>query len=135
MMTVRRLASLSLVLAAVAVVGCDKKIKLTFVNDTPQPREVQFTTPEGTVPLGVIPPSGKMSEEVKFSQDDLPATCTYTAGDISGQFSIGKKSPNPTIIYVDKSRDVGPVGKDTKMKTTKGKEVKDKVVQQGPVVE
>jgi len=135
MMTVRRLGLLSLVLAGVAMVGCDKKIKLTFVNDTPQAREVEFTTPDGTVELGTIRPAGKVSEEVKIAKDDLPARCSYTAGDMTGQFTILKDSPGSMIIYVDKSRDVGPGNKKTEMKTKKEKEVKDKVVEEGTVVE
>jgi hypothetical protein len=88
-----KFGAVSLVMLAAMTVGCDKKVQITFTNQTAQPRNVQLTTPYGTTVVGTVSPGhGKLRADVKIKQADLPAQLTWQAGELNGSFAITKHS-------------------------------------------
>lgn len=120
-----------------ALTGCDKEVKLTFVNLTSESLAVTLNVPgEGTQSVGVVPPNGgKLPHKVKIDSDDLPATCTYAAGQHSGSFTVNKKTPDKLWI------DIRPGGPDrirddkTTVHEKRQVDIKDVKVRQEEVVE
>jgi hypothetical protein len=130
-----KIAMLAVLGCVVLFTGCDKKVDLSFTNTTDQTLSLQLTTPEeGTQMLGVLPPTGgKLKHEVKISEDDLPANCMWRAGDITGEFTINKKSPNWLGIDIlptgGRVRDKKTAVNDTHKSETKTKVSQDTVVE------
>ena len=90
---------------AACLVGCGKKVSLTFVNLTSEGLDVRLNSPaSGPERVGIVPPAGKLTHKLKFEQDDLPATCTWSAGKYRDQFTVNKETPDRLWI------DIRPMG-------------------------
>jgi hypothetical protein len=92
MRSIGKFGAVSLVLLAGLAVGCDKTVKITFTNQTPQPRNVQLTTPYGPIPVGTIAPGHPAKAVVKIRQADLPTQLIWQAGELSGTILVTKHS-------------------------------------------
>ena len=115
--------------------GCDKEIKLTFLNSSSQSLDLKVTPPgKGTVDLGTLIANGGMLKyQVKVEQDDLPATCFWKAGHHSGQVLVAKASPKAILVEI---RAGGPGDKRDVIKKKTHIDVKDTLIdEKGPVVE
>jgi len=88
-------------LCASCLLGCDKRVELTFVNLTDDSLDVHVTRPgEGREYLGVIAPMGKLRHEVEIGEDDLPATVTWSAGTHRGRFPVTKETQEELWIEI-----------------------------------
>ena len=106
MITMRTMALLGLLVVVGLLAGCSKTVDLTFVNVGDKSMDVQLTTPSaGTEAVGMVPPmGGKLKTTVKIPNDDLPANCSWQAGEFHGQFSITKKTPDKLWIDIAPGR-------------------------------
>ena len=122
---------------AVLAAGCDKKVKLTFVNTTPQSLNVELNVPtEGPIPVGTVyPTGGKLVYNLKINKDDLPVDCQWRAGDQSGNFPIDNKTRSPLYIYIGTGDSIGPVDKNAEINKKTQTEIKDMPVEQYEVVQ
>ncbi|HOF17691.1 MAG TPA: hypothetical protein PK082_02185 [Phycisphaerae bacterium] len=118
-----------------ALFGCDKKVKLTFVNHTSQSLEVQLSGPgrPGTFVGMVGPTGGKLRHELKIKKDSLPATYQWSAGDLDGRFTITKETDKQ--MWLDIKSGGGLRDKHTEVQEEKKIEVKELPVEQYEVVE
>jgi hypothetical protein len=123
-----------LCVAGLAIVGCGKSVDLTFVNMTSQQRDVVLTSPGGTTDVGTLAGKGsRLHVKLKLDNGDLPADVAWAAGDQNGHFTVSKKTADKLMIPVGSN--VGPIDKNTEVKETKVKEIKDRPVEQHEVVE
>jgi hypothetical protein len=117
--------------------GCSKKVKLTFVNVTPEELTVSLSVDGGWKhTLGTVPPSGgKLWHRLKIKKDELPAQCQYRAGVHSGSFTVTEDTPDELWI------DLRPGGrprvrdKHTEVKETKTIEVERVPIHREEVIE
>ena len=101
----RTVCAAAVCLGAACLAGCDKKVSLTFVNLTSESLDVRLNSPAfGPERVGVVPAAGKLTHKLKFQQDDLPATCAWSAGQYHDQFTVNKKTPDQLWI------DIRPMG-------------------------
>lgn len=115
--------------------GCDKKVKLTFVNTSGQSLDLKVMPPgKGTVDMGtLIANGGVLRYEVKVDKDDLPATCSWEAGHHAGRIQITEDSPKVIPIEI---RTGGPADKRDVIKKKTHIDIEDKLIDdKGPVVE
>lgn len=100
----RVLTSAVLVCLGLAVLsGCDKEYKLTFVNDTPDHREVEITLPgEGPQYVGFIDGEGSKTRAwFELDTRDLPCTVKWKAGDLDGAIPLDKHTHRKLWIHVN----------------------------------
>jgi len=133
----RTALSAALLLVAIAAAGCDKEVKLTFLNTTAQSRDVELTAPgHGTMLLGpVAPTGGKLTYELKIDRDYLPAICSWEAGDRSGRFTITKQSKEKQRIIIDPTGNIGPIDKNVEVQKDEQLEATDVIIESDTVVE
>jgi hypothetical protein len=125
------LAGVLMIVAMLA--GCKKEYELTFVNHKAEAVQVDLTTPEGPQSLGTLAPHDSVKTTLKLDEDELPADCTYTAGDEKKPFQLTKDMRTQQWIHI--GTDQGPIDKKVKVIRKRETEVKDKPVDQGTVVE
>ena len=127
----------TLLAVAVASAGCEKEVKVTFLNTTSHSRDLELVAPgHGTILLGTIGATGgQVTYKLKIDEDYLPATCTYQAGDRSGSFTITKESEGKMRIIFDPTGDIGPIDTKTEVHKTDKIEVQEVIVEQETVVE
>jgi len=132
----RMLLAFMAVVAAISL-GCDKKVKLTFVNHTRTSRDVRLAGPGvGRTLVGIIAADGGKLPygTLKVKKDRLPATYRWRADDLSGQFTIRKDTPKK--VWVDIKRHPGGLrDKHTEVKEKKHIEIKDVPIYEDTVVE
>jgi hypothetical protein len=136
-MKLSNLAVLALAACAMAAVGCDKEMKVTFVNVSDQSLPVELKVANSpSWPIGTVPADGgKLRHKFTVDGDDMPATCVYSAGGKTGSFMVTKNSPSELWV------DIGLKGetrvRDSKMEVNEKREVEVKKVKvhQGEVVE
>jgi len=130
-------AILLLAFTGVLVVGCQKKVKLSFINTTSQSRELELTVPgQGTTYLGTIAPTGgRITHKLKIDEDYLPARCSWRAGDRTDGFVVTKESESALRIIVDPTGNIGPIDKRTSIEKKENVEAKDIIIEQEMVVE
>jgi hypothetical protein len=77
-------------LAGSAALGCAKKVKVAFVNETQSMLQVTVDIPgRRTEYLGFVPGGGEeLTETMKFDKDRLPLDCTWRAGSYTGVFDV-----------------------------------------------
>ena len=124
-------------LVVLASLGCNKEVKLTFVNTTSVSRHLRLTVPgEGTEYIGVVGATGgKLTHKLKINNDYLPATCSWAVGGRSGQFTITKDSEDKMMIAIDPTGNIGPIDAATEVHKSEEVEVKELIVEQQEVVE
>ena len=124
-------------LLVLASLGCDKEVKLTFVNTTSVDRHLRLTVPgEGTDYIGVVSATGgKLTHKLKIDDDYLPATCSWTGGDRNGQFTVTEDSKGKMMIAIDPTGNIGPIDAAAEVHKTEEGEVKELIVEQQEVVE
>ena len=121
--------------ALLLAVGCDKKVKLTFLNRSSESLDLKVIPPgKGSVDLGTLVANGGLLKyQVKVDEDDLPATCFWKAGHHSGKVQIVKESPKVVLVEI---RPGGPADKRDVIKKKTHIDIEDKLVdEKGPVVE
>lgn len=121
--------------ALLLAAGCDKKVKLTFLNRSSESLDLKVTTPgAGSVDLGTLMADGGVVKcQVKVDEDDLPATCFWKAGHHSGKLQIVKATPKVVVIEI---RPGGPSDKRDVIKRKTRIDIEDTLVdEKGPVVE
>lgn len=131
-----KLLTLIVMSGAALLIGCDKKVTLRFTNLTPEPRQVELSGPYGPRYAGTVAPDGgKLPVSVKIKKDDLPADLQWRAGDVGGTVTITNKTEKD--LWVDIRRDGPPRvrGKDDEVRETRQTEIRDRVVEQGTIVE
>ncbi|MGB2821909.1 MAG: hypothetical protein WBF17_13075 [Phycisphaerae bacterium] len=105
MTRLRTAPTIGVFLCASCLAGCDKEVELTFVNLTGDSLDVHLTSPrEGRQYLGVIAPMGKLDHELEVDKDELPTTCTWSAGPYRGRFPVTKDTQEELRI------EISPVG-------------------------
>ena len=115
--------------------GCDKKVKLTFLNRSSESLDLKVITPgEGSVDMGtLIANGGVLKYEVEIDKDDLPTTCFWKAGHHSGKVQIVEASPKVILVEI---RAGGPADKRDVIKKKTHIDVKDTLIdEKGTVVE
>ena len=115
--------------------GCDKKVKLTFINTSSQSLDLKVVPPgKASVDLGTLIADGGMRKyEVKVDKDDLPAVCFWRAGHHLGQVRISQDSPKAILVEI---RTGGPADKRDVIKKKTIIDIEDKLIdEKGPVVE
>ena len=108
-------------LCGLAATGCQKKVRITFINHTDEVLPVTVTTPsEGTITFGSVPANSNLRCVVRIPTDDLPALCSAKVGLIgSRSFSINEDTKDKLLFhYTDKGL-AGPVDEDTDVAVTK----------------
>lgn len=94
-------ASFSASLALLVLAGCDHKVALTFVNTTPQTRDVEVDVPgQGAMFVGTLPSGAKRHTNIKISKDELPATVGWSAGEIHDRFTVDQNVKD-RVIYIE----------------------------------
>lgn len=121
---------------AAMMVGCDKKVRLTFTNLTDEPRQVELVGPYATQYAGTVAPAGgKLPVPIQIKKGDLPADIQWRAGDINGVVTVQKDTPDKLWVDIRKGGAPTVRGKDDEIKETKQKEIRDRPIHQGTVVE
>jgi len=125
-------------IAAALLGGCDKKVKLTFVNHTAQSREVQLSGPGvDRSYVGVAAGMGGKARygTLKVKKDYLPATYEWWAGDVSSRFTVTEDTPGEVWIDIKPSGSGGLRDKHTEVEETKKLQIEDMPIWQDTVVE
>ena len=137
MVMLRNVGAAVLLMAAGVLVGCDKKVKLTFTNMTDQGLSVELSGPGiATGQVGTVGPNaGKLHCELKIDKKLLPAECSWKAGDKGDKFTITKQTPKELWIDIEPTGPSVIRDKKTEIQKTRKVEVKDKVIHQDTVVE
>ena len=134
-MNAKRMLGGACLLAALAVVGCDKTVQLTVTNVTAQERSVELLSPE-RVNMGEVGPNGgKLPFTLKVDEEDLPATVAVQAGDKKLQFTLRKDSPDKLWIDIQDDGIYGPRDAKTKVHIKREVQIKNTPVEQKTVVE
>jgi hypothetical protein len=103
MKSMSKLALVLLCLSAVVVVGCDKEVKLVFINTTDETLKVDVDSitakPTMSIELTMTPLQQK---EIlwKWDEKDLPAQVQWDAGVYKGSFAINKDTPKVKQIPI-----------------------------------
>jgi len=108
-------------LCGLAATGCQKKVRITFINHTDEVLAVTVTTPsEGTITFGSVPANSNLRCVVRIPTDDLPALCSAKVGLIgSRSFTISEDTKDRLLFhYTDKGL-AGPVDEETDVTVTK----------------
>jgi len=107
-------------LCGLAATGCQKKVRITFVNHTDETLPVSVTTPsDGTINIGSIGGDSSMRYLVRIPTDDLPALCSAKVGLIgSKSFTISTDTEDEIWFHRTGKGLAGPVGKDTPASVT-----------------
>lgn len=136
-MKLSNLAVLALVACAMAAVGCDKEMKVTFVNVTDQSLPVELKVANSPFwPIGTVSADGgKLRHKFTVESDDLPATCVYNAGGKSGSFVVSKDSPSELWIDIGLKGDTRVRDKKAVVHEKRDVEVKKLPIGQQEVVE
>ena len=110
-----KVLGLAVLLCAMTAVGCQKRVELIFVNNTPNVLDVKVTTPgEGTENAGQVGGHGsQLPYTVRINVDDLPASCTAAVGLVSKTFTVNQDTKDKLWFYYTKKGLAGPVDKDT----------------------
>ncbi len=132
----KKLIAMGVILPALLLaVGCDKKVKLTFLNRSSESLDLKVMLPgKGSVDLGTLVANGGILKyQVEVDEDDLPATCSWKAGHHEGKLQIVEASPKVILIEI---RPGGPADKRDVIKKKTTIDIEDKLVdEKGPVVE
>ena len=107
-------------LCGLAATGCQKKVKITFINHTNETLPVSVTTPsDGTIAVGSIGGNSSLPCVVRIPTDDLPALCSAKVGLIGGKsFTISEDTKDKLWFdYTDKGL-AGPRDEDTDASVT-----------------
>ena len=109
-------------LCGLAATGCQKKVRITFVNHTDETLPVSITTPnDGTINVGSVGGnSNSIPYTVRIPTDDLPALCSAKVGLIGGKsFTISEDTKDKLWFdYTDKGL-AGPRDEDTDATVTR----------------
>lgn len=121
---------LGLFVLGLILAGCDKEVKLTFVNETRGDLPVSLKTSRGmNESLGMVSAGGGHVEQTfKYKKDELPVNVTWKAGEYCGKFDIDDKTHKNLRIDFLPDGPSGPYkwkGKFEKKKHKKEKKHKD----------
>ncbi len=102
-MTKLRIApTIGVFLCASWLAGCDKEVELTFVNLTGESLDVHLTgSAAGREYLGVVAPMGRLRHELEIDEDELPTTCTWSAGPHRGRFPVTEDTQEELRIEIN----------------------------------
>jgi hypothetical protein len=100
MVKLRSAAAAVGLLSGLCLCGCDKEVKLTFLNLSEDTLDVHVTSPDkGRQYLGVLPPMGKLRHRLAIDEKGLPAACLWTAGPYVQQFSVTRETAG--LMFID----------------------------------
>lgn len=121
MNTASKVLVVAVVLCAMTMVGCQKKMQLTIVNHTGSVLPVSVTTPEaGTVNVGSVGANGSsIRHTIRIKEDDLPASCSVRVGLVSRSFTVNEDMKDKQWFHYDDKGLAGPMDKDTPYVTEK----------------
>ena len=108
-------------ICGLAATGCQKRVKITFVNSTDETLPVSVTTPsDGTITVGSIGGNSSLPYVVRIPTDDLPALCSAKVGLIGRKsFTISEDTKDKLWFhYTDKGL-AGPADEYTDVTVTK----------------
>jgi len=131
----KKLSAVGVVLPALLLAaGCDKNVKLTFLNSSSESLDLKLIPPgKVMLDLGTLMANGGLIRyEVKVKEDNLPAKCFWRAGHHGGEILITKGSPKTATIEV---RTGGPSDKRDVIKKKVDIDIKDELKDEGVVVE
>ena len=101
MTRLRTAPTIGVLLCASWLAGCDKDVELTFVNLTGESLDVHLTgSGAGREYLGVVAPMGRLRHKLEIDKDDLPTTCTWSAGPHRGRFPVTKDTQEELRIEI-----------------------------------
>lgn len=108
--------------------GCDKTVKLTFVNETRNDLPLSLKTSSGmNESLGIMRANGSVAEQTfKYKKDELPVDVMWKAGEYCGKFEINHKTDKNLRIDFLPDGPSGPYKWKGKFSKKKHKKHKDK---------
>jgi hypothetical protein len=90
-----------LVFGLMVQAGCEKRVVVTFVNQTDAKREVTLRgSGQGVGYVGALTPKGKIRTEIVLQDVDLPSHYVWYAGDLEGGFTISSGSDDARWVNV-----------------------------------
>jgi hypothetical protein len=104
---------LGVLVCAVLVGGCTKKVNITIANHSDVTRTVQLSTPDETMTVGAVSAGGRLATVLTVNTGDLPAQCRLSAGAGADQsFMVTEDSPSKWWFHITKDGKLaGPYGK------------------------
>jgi hypothetical protein len=92
-------------------IGCDKKVEITFVNQTAEPLEIRLSGPgKGTGILGTVAPEGGTARtRIKVKKELLPAIYHYQAGEHEGRIGVNRHTKGKLWVILPGGLTVVPV--------------------------
>ncbi len=93
------------------LVGCQKKIDLTFYNHTDTTLPVKVTTPDdGTMNVGTIAGNGSMlNYTIRVNTSDMPANCSAVVGIGNKSFAVTEDTKEHLWFHYTKQGLAGPM--------------------------
>ena len=119
-------------LCGLVATGCQKKVKITFINHTDATLPVSITTPsDGTITVGSVGGNSSLPYVVRIPTDDLPALCSAKVGLIgSKSFTVSQDTKDRLWFdYTDKGL-AGPRDEDTDASVTQ--QTGEVIIRTGP---
>jgi len=117
-----------LVFGLLFTVGCEKEVKLTFVNETNNDVPLSLQTSRGAnESMGIVKAGGGATERTfKYKKEQLPVQVSWKAGDYCGKFDITDKTNKNLRIDFLPDGPSGPYKWKGKFSKKKHKKHKDK---------
>jgi hypothetical protein len=109
-----RISMVVLLGGMIGMIGCDKEVKLTFVNHSPTPVDIQLRGP-GTG-MGFVGRAGAgeaTKTKIKVDKDFLPARYDWQAGAFANNFVVTEDTEDELWIHIDSPAGSAPVDKNT----------------------
>ena len=123
------------VLGSIAfLAGCDKTFKISLTNTSSSGKVLEIRDPNGYRHLGMLEPGQRSMYKLKVDQDDLPAACTLTAGNLKKDFSLDKNARTEQYIYIEDNAIVGPLDENKEVKSSFRHDLKNAKTEQHEMI-
>ncbi len=107
--TFPKLAGAFLLIVASATAGCDKTIRLTFINHTDRSAELELEGPHtGEEDIGYVAAGGRFDYTMVIEEKDLPADFELEAGKHETDFTVNKHTPGRMYVQITPRGIIGP---------------------------
>ena len=124
------------VLGSIAfLAGCSKTFEISLTNTSSSGKELEIHDPNGFRHLGMLEPGQRRMYKLKVDQDDLPAACTLTAGNLKKDFSLDKNARTEQNIYIEDDKIIGPLDKKMEVKSSFRHDLKNAKTEQHEMIQ
>ncbi|HUU59877.1 MAG TPA: hypothetical protein VMZ50_10055 [Phycisphaerae bacterium] len=111
MKTTRTVWMIGMLLTAGLLMGCEKKVTLTYTNVTSNDVDVALVEHGVSgVPVTVPSGGGKVRQELKIDNDFLPVSYLLKAGAREKAFTIDKDTKDKLWFHILPTKIIGPLG-------------------------